>query len=131
MECREAAELLDSYVLGALDPREKEEVERHLASCADCESQLSEAGEVAVQMAYSVPRLVAPDRVMAGLFERIDRLEPSASRPQRSLGVVDVLRAIGGFWRSSASGCEAPEPARARASRRAFPGPRRRLTVCC
>ena len=102
MECREAAELLDAYVLGALDPKEKEEVERHLASCADCENQLSEAGEIAVQMAYLVPRLVAPDRVKSGLFERIDRLGPGAARPRRSLGVVDVLRAAGGFWRASA-----------------------------
>lgn len=102
MECREAAELLDSYVLGALDPREKEEVERHLASCADCENQLSEAGELAVQMAYSVPRLVAPDRVRVGLFKRIDRSELIAVRPRRSSGVVDMLRAAGGLWRASA-----------------------------
>ncbi len=102
MECREAADLLDSYVLGALDPREKEEVERHLAGCADCENQLSEAGELAVQMAYSAPRLVAPDRVRAGLFERIDRSEPIAARPQPLSSVADMLRAAAGFWRASA-----------------------------
>ncbi len=102
MDCREAAELLDSYVLGALDPREREEVERHLAGCADCEIQLSEAGELAVQMAYSVPPLVAPDRVKAGLFERIERSGPIAAGPHRSSGVMDMLRAMGGFWRASA-----------------------------
>jgi anti-sigma-K factor RskA len=102
MECREAAELLDTYVLGTLDDEEREHVERHLASCADCESQLSDAGELAVHMAYSVPRLVAPDRVKLGLFERIDRLGPISAPPQRPSTVLAALRSAGGFWRASA-----------------------------
>lgn len=102
MDCREAAELLDSYILGALDPEERDGVEAHLDGCSDCELRLRDGGELAVQMAYSVPRLVAPDRVKVGLFERIDRLEPHPVRPLRSSPRSDALWSLGGFWRTAA-----------------------------
>src|SRR6266545_1298662 len=36
MDCAHTRELLEQYVLGALEPEERSEVERHLESCAEC-----------------------------------------------------------------------------------------------
>src|SRR6266566_313369 len=39
--CREIKQALGVYVLGAIDPAERAQVEEHLATCADCREELA------------------------------------------------------------------------------------------
>ena len=105
MECREAAELLDAYILGALDPEERDGVEAHLDGCSDCERRLRRDGELVAQMAFAAPPLAAPARVKLQLFERIDRAaaseaEPPAPEPLNALNwLAGFRRAVAGHAR--------------------------------
>ena len=39
--CREIRQALGVYVLGAIDPAERAQVDEHLATCADCREELA------------------------------------------------------------------------------------------
>ena len=41
MDCPEARLSLGVYVLGAIDPAERSQVDSHLASCRDCRDELA------------------------------------------------------------------------------------------
>ena len=56
MEHREAEELLELYVVGALDPTELEALERHLSEgCEKCDTILSTLHDVTIRLAESLP----------------------------------------------------------------------------
>jgi hypothetical protein len=63
--CREIRQALGVYVLGAIDPAERAQVDEHLASCPDCREELASLAGLPA-MLRKVPmveaeRLAAPD----------------------------------------------------------------------
>lgn len=63
--CREIRQALGVYVLGAIDPAERAQVEEHLATCPDCREELASLAGLPA-MLRKVPmveaeRLAAPD----------------------------------------------------------------------
>lgn len=69
MECDEVRELLDAYALGALEGEEAAGLEEHVAECARCWDQLTEAQQVTAKLALGLsPEKASPalrDRVLA------------------------------------------------------------------
>jgi len=72
MDCREVEESYGAYLLGALEKRDREKVEAHIARCASCSVELREDAHAVTYLANAVPQVVAPARVKAGLMARID-----------------------------------------------------------
>ncbi len=90
MECKEANELFNSYLLGALDPSERSLFEAHIESCAKCSERLKGDGELVVELAYAAPRLEVPPRVKEQLFARIDaetQVEPPSEIRTRPVSI--------------------------------------------
>ena len=90
---------LAAYVLGALEPGEAAELERHIASCEECRVEFDWLRPAAQLLPESVERLEPPAELRARLFEQVRseavRPEPSAgstpcpladSAPARGLG---------------------------------------------
>jgi hypothetical protein len=51
MTCQDPIqEMLEAYVLGALEPSERKRVERHLENCADCQHRVNEYAQVASKL---------------------------------------------------------------------------------
>jgi anti-sigma-K factor RskA len=71
-------ELIPAYALDCLDEAETQVVKAHLASCAQCQAELSIYQELAGQMAYAVPQVDPPLGVRAAILARL----PAASIPQ-------------------------------------------------
>ena len=88
MDCRIGEELLEPYLLGALDVGDRALMEGHLESCSECGARVREEGEAVTQLAYAVPGLDVPPRVKQELFSRIDAEAHTGGR--RTLG--DGLR---------------------------------------
>jgi hypothetical protein len=90
MDCKQAEEQFAPYLLGAMEPEESARMDRHIDSCADCQSRLRQEGGVVTELAYAVPQLSAPPNIQRDLFARIDA-ELSTGQPgnsmQRWLGV--------------------------------------------
>ena len=81
MEHTEIRELLEAYVLGALDSEELAAVEAHLSTgCAECTAVLRDLNEVAVRLAESVPEHGPPPRVKEQLLARISQKESRSGR---------------------------------------------------
>jgi anti-sigma-K factor RskA len=84
------------YVLGALPELEAELLERHLAGCESCRSEVEELRPVTAAMARSVPQVEPPPALKASLMEIVNaeaaaRAEESAEpsrrrRDRRSFG---------------------------------------------
>jgi len=55
MDCEATRENVDAWALGALDARDAQAVEGHIASCAACAELADEAREVAAAIALAVP----------------------------------------------------------------------------
>jgi len=99
--------LLAPYALDALDPKEAEEVERHVAGCEHCRVELGLLQEAATELAYPVVGPAPPP----DLFGRIEAgLRPPAIVPprvSRIAGVAAVLAAAAtvalAFWATSLS----------------------------
>jgi anti-sigma-K factor RskA len=76
----------DLYALGVVEGEERQAIEDHLQSCADCSRKLEEArGRIAL-LAFSVPQ-VAPnprlkERLMAHVGGMAPRFEPQEQPPQ-------------------------------------------------
>ena len=85
---------LGAYVLGALEPRERAEIERHVEECERCRQELVELRRAAQILPRSVPQLGPPaglrDRIMRSVEAEADLrqpgghhvdAEPAADRP--------------------------------------------------
>ena len=95
------ADSAGAYVLDAMAPGEREEFERHLATCAACREDVEELRPAAEALPMAAPPVPPPpalkDRVMAEVEREAALLTDVAAapaRPRRRLG----LPALGG-WR--------------------------------
>jgi hypothetical protein len=88
MDCAHTRELLEQYVLGALEPGERAEVERHLESCPECRELATELDAVATRLpgALAAASALQPP---AGLREQVlaaaDASDQRAARRPRSM----------------------------------------------
>jgi predicted anti-sigma-YlaC factor YlaD len=97
MTCAETTIALGAYVLGALDPGERAEVDAHLRGCAACRGELAELAtlpplleRLSLQdLGESVPTVVVPDalfeKVVASVRDDERRVTWLRRRPARAL----------------------------------------------
>lgn len=103
-----------AYVLGALEPGESAELERHLEGCADCRAELRWLRPAVDLLPEKVERVEAPAELRAKIVEQV-RAEPARAaadperrmpfarwfrgwRPVAALGVVALmLAAVAGY----------------------------------
>jgi anti-sigma-K factor RskA len=82
-------ELLAAYALDCLDEAEEEEVARHLAQCAQCQSELRAYQEVAALLPFGAPLVEPPPDLKVRLMARVqDRSRPKL-RTASSTGWID------------------------------------------
>ncbi len=91
-------ELAASYVLGALEPDEVEQVELHLLSCAECRDLVETEREVVNLLPFIAEPVSVPARARRSLLSRIrsepeDEL-PTIGAPPRS-NVATILTRLG------------------------------------
>ncbi len=72
---------LAAYVLGALEPGESAELERHIAGCEECKVELDWLRPAAQLLPESAERLEPPAELRARLFEQV---RSEAARPELS-----------------------------------------------
>lgn len=75
---------LAAYLLGALEPGEAAELERHLAGCEECRTELKWLRPAVQLLPESVPRVEAPSELRGRLMEQIRSEAASAAAPQAS-----------------------------------------------
>jgi anti-sigma-K factor RskA len=68
----EYKENIGAYVLGALPELEAELLERHLAGCESCRSEIEELRPVTAAMARSVPQVEAPPELKGRLMDIVN-----------------------------------------------------------
>ena len=92
MSHREFEELAAGYVLGALEPDDEHDFQRHLDGCATCEATVRELEAVAGELAYAAPPVDPPDTLWAGIRRQI---EPEAARRVAAPGASPRRRGSG------------------------------------
>jgi hypothetical protein len=118
MDCAHVRELLEEYALGALEPSEHAEVERHLAACPECREQARElealAGRLPSALA-SASALEPPPPLRERVLAAVDEAEqPPLPRrralPRRALAIALAaavpalaLGWVAGYQQASAS----------------------------
>lgn len=86
--CRQIRELIPAYALGALDPKDRDLVVRHLDSCPGCREELEAYRHLAEGLLHAPPPQQAPaelrSRVLDSLPERAERREwgPLSGHPR-------------------------------------------------
>lgn len=110
MHCDEVMEQADAYGLGALDPDERDLLDRHAETCAACRLLLDEATLDAAQLALATPLQRAPQALRARLMRQLtEEGKPGwrPSMPQRFTGAssnVPVSRRGGRpVWQQAAA----------------------------
>jgi anti-sigma factor RsiW len=89
--CGRTLEALDDYLDGALDEASFQEVELHLAGCADCAAEHRMLREL-VARAAALPRSIAPPRdLWPGIAERLAPRRPAVSRWTMGLAAAAAL----------------------------------------
>ncbi len=81
MTCPETAPSLGAYVLGALDPAERQRFREHLAHCAVCSAELAEFAPLPAMLARVRPEELEPVAVPPSP-ELYDRVSAAARREQ-------------------------------------------------
>jgi hypothetical protein len=71
MQCDEVRELTDAYGLGALDPTEREAVDRHAESCPACRRLIDEATFAASAIALATPIYRAPRELHGAVMRQL------------------------------------------------------------
>lgn len=114
MDCEQIRELLEAYVLGALEPAERVEIEQHLATCAACRLIVDEITETLSTLPAALAvasSLQPPPRMKERLLQAVAATS-SQSRPARNASTdepgrhrpVPFLNQIAGMpWRMIAS----------------------------
>ncbi len=74
----------DLYVMGALEPDEKQALESHLVSCAECAVKLQEAHSRMAMLALAAPQQNVPASVKDRLFLQIRAEAPKAEKADGS-----------------------------------------------
>ena len=79
MTCAEVHPNLATFVLGGLEPEEAAEIQRHIASCADCQSELEELRRVNRALDAAPPPAAPPAYLKGEILSRVraERLSPS------------------------------------------------------
>lgn len=75
---------LAAYLLGALEPGEAAELERHLAGCEECRTELEWLRPAVQQLPESVRRVEAPPELRGRLMEQVRSEAESAPAPRRA-----------------------------------------------
>lgn len=75
---------LAAYLLGALEPGEAAELERHLAGCEECRTELEWLRPAVQLLPESVERIEAPPQLRGRLMEQVRSEAGSAPAPERS-----------------------------------------------
>ncbi|MCI0727860.1 MAG: zf-HC2 domain-containing protein, partial [Chloroflexi bacterium] len=73
--CEKIEELLEAYALGALEPDERQLVERHLSDCPKCRQLLAEYEEMVAMLPEALAAVSpqqAPDTLKAELLRRLE-----------------------------------------------------------
>ncbi len=87
MTCQDIEELSGAYVLDAVTPQERQDVEAHLVSCPDCTHLVQELQSVAELLPLSVPPIkpspTLQSRILASIQADADQTI-QWNRPQRS-----------------------------------------------
>jgi anti-sigma-K factor RskA len=83
-------QLAAGYVLGALEPDDEHDFQRHLGGCAQCEAIVRELEGVVGQLAYAAPPVEPPETLWASIQREVrpERrpVQPLRSRPRRRAG---------------------------------------------
>ena len=95
MDCSRAEELLEPYILGAIDSRERESMEAHLETCDACTSRLESDGDTLAALALAAPQLTVPPGVKQQLFMQVDA--DLARRGASGRWHARAAAALGGF----------------------------------
>jgi anti-sigma-K factor RskA len=79
MTCAEVHPNLATFVLGGLEPEEAAEIQRHIASCADCQSELEELWSVNRALDAAPPPAAPPAYLKGEILSRVraEQLAPS------------------------------------------------------
>jgi anti-sigma-K factor RskA len=75
---------LAAYLLGALEPGEAAELERHLAGCEECRTELEWLRPAVQLLPESVQRVEAPPELRGRLMEQVRSEAESAPAPRRA-----------------------------------------------
>ena len=96
MTCDEARDRMDDYVDGALDEAAFQEMELHVATCAECRTE-ERSLRALLAHAAALPADMAPRRdLWAGIAERLDEAPPWWRRPGSRAGWGAGLAAAAG-----------------------------------
>lgn len=103
MNAEEVKRLLPWYVVDALEPAERREVEAELSNSAELRRELAQVralGEAVRASDVEVPEFRAA--MLDEALQRIDQLERPDSRPKATVTVLDRFRrTVTGDWRSA------------------------------
>ena len=91
MDCDRALEALDDYVDGTLGEAAFQEVELHLAGCADCAAEHRMLRELLARAAELPPSVAPPRDLWPGIAERLAPRRPAASRWTMGLAAAAAL----------------------------------------
>jgi len=100
-------ELAAPYALGALDPAERAEFERHLETCASCRAEVQSFREVSGLLAHTVPPAAPPAELRDRVLGAARLVRPLTPRRRGILAwaaaAAVVLAILGGFgyWRAA------------------------------
>jgi anti-sigma-K factor RskA len=75
-----------AYLLGALEPGEAAELERHLAGCEECRTELEWLRPAVQLLPESVERVEPPRELRGRLMEQVRSEAETAAAPQRARG---------------------------------------------
>jgi anti-sigma-K factor RskA len=80
MTCAEVHPNLAAFVLGGLEHEEAAEIQRHIASCTDCQSELQELRKVNRALDAAPPPAAPPASLKGEILSRVraERLSPSS-----------------------------------------------------
>src|SRR5262249_2996287 len=96
MTCQQATELHSSYVDGELEPRDRTEIEAHLAECASCRARV----ESTRRLKHAIARLAGSEEPPGAVRARIEALrfgrasDSSVLKPAWMAGAALLLIAI-------------------------------------